>query len=226
MSLTDLLQQHFGEFLTSVGVAHGETTIEVAPAHYLAVCKALREHGDFQFQQLIDLCGVDYLSYGEAEWETAAVSSEGFSRGLGDQAGPGRLVFDPNAGAEMAPNRFAVVLHLLSVAKNQRLRVRVRIVDSNLPVVPTLTGIWAAANWYERETFDLYGILFDGHPDLRRLLTDYGFVGHPFRKDFPLVGHVEARFDAAQHRVVYEPVSIEPRVLVPKVVRKDSRYTN
>jgi NADH-quinone oxidoreductase subunit C len=165
----------------------GEITIEVPAADYATVCRKLRDHGELQFEQLIDLCGVDYASYGDAPRE-----------------GP----------------RFAVVVHLLSVKHNWRLRVRTFCRDDEFPVVSSLIEVWPAAGWFEREAFDLFGIVFEGHPDLRRILTDYGFVGHPFRKDFPLSGHVEMRYDPEQKRVVYQPVTIDPREVTPRIVRE------
>jgi NADH-quinone oxidoreductase subunit C len=190
-----------------------EATLVVPAPELLAVAAELREREVFLFDQLIDVCGIDYADYGQSEWATEAASSSGFGRGVQSGGGPS------NGEAQ----RFAAVYHLLSVAKNQRVRVRVY-VDSEHPIVDSVAGIWSSADWYEREAFDLYGILFNGHPDLRRILTDYGFVGHPFRKDFPLEGYVEMRYDPEQQRVVYEPVSIEPRTLVPKVIRSDNRY--
>ena len=175
------------------------------------------------FEQAVDVSGVDYLGYGSAEWDTADVSSEGFSRGV-EGFGPGRFSWEQRPRDAARPNRFAVVLHLLSYQHNRRLRVRCFAPDDGLPVVASLCDVWPGLNWFEREAFDLYGIVFEGHPDLRRLLTDYGFVGHPFRKDFPLIGNVEVRFDPGKGRVVYEPVSIEPRVLVPRTIRDDSRH--
>lgn len=197
-------------------------TFEVAADQYLDLLRVL--HSEYGYAQLSDLCGVDYLSYGEAEWDTADVSAEGFSRGV-ENAGPGRFSWSERPRAAAKPARFAVVLHLLSFASRTRVRVRSYCADSEFPVMASAVEIYPSANWYEREAFDLYGILFEGHPDLRRLLTDYGFIGHPFRKDFPLVGNVEVRFDPQQGRVIYEPVSIEPRVLVPRTVRTDSRYS-
>jgi NADH-quinone oxidoreductase subunit C len=170
-------------------VALGEVTLVVPAADYAEVCRTLRDDPSLRFEQCIDLCGVDYLNYADADHE-----------------GP----------------RFAVVLHLLSVTHNWRLRLRAFCPDDDLPVIASATGIWSAANWYEREAFDLYGIVFEGHDDLRRILTDYGFVGHPFRKDFPISGNVEMRYDPDQRRVVYQPVSIEPREIVPRVIREDS----
>ncbi len=164
-----------------------ELTIEVKAADLTDVMLTLRDHPGLRFDQLMDLCGMDYSDYRQGEWE-----------GL----------------------RFAVVYHLLSVAKNRRVRVRVFAADDDFPVLSSVTAIWSSANWYEREAFDLYGILFDGHPDLRRILTDYGFVGHPFRKDFPLSGNVEMRYDPEQQRVIYQPVSIDPREITPRIVRE------
>lgn len=181
----------FGAAIVNEHLAHGELTLEVERASLLKVCKRLRDDHPLRFEQLVDVCGVDYLTY-------RAESPEG--------ARPGP--------------RFAAVYHLLSVSRNQRLRLRV-FLDDTLPVVDSVVEIWPSANWFEREAFDLFGIVFEGHPDLRRILTDYGFIGHPFRKDFPLSGHVEMRYDPAQRRVVYQPVSIEPRVLVPRVIREE-----
>jgi NADH-quinone oxidoreductase subunit C len=190
----------------------------VVPAgRWPEVALTLRDHKDFAFAQLIDVCGIDYAAFGQAEWETVAASSTGFGRGADRR-------FDLVAED---PRRFAAVYHLLSLTHNRRLRVRVYAESDSAvgqPMVDSVVDVWPSANWFEREAFDLFGILFRGHPDLRRILTDYGFVGHPFRKDFPLSGHVEMRYDAETGRVVYEPVQIEPRVLVPKVIRADSRY--
>ncbi len=221
-TLAERLQARFKDSLADCKVAVGEVTVDVAAAKLHDVCLALRD--EFGFEQLIDLCGVDYLHYGVAEWATEDASSEGFSRGV-DVATSGRFSFHdaPDTGKHKGP-RFAVAYHLLSVSNNQRLRVKAYCEDDAFPVVASVTDVWSSADWYEREAFDLFGIVFDGHPDLRRILTDYGFVGHPFRKDFPLIGHVEMRYDPEQERVIYEPVSIEPRVLVPKVIRQDHRY--
>ncbi len=221
LSYAERLREHFGDKLSQVDETTSPMTIQCAADDWLDVCRGLRD--EFKYEQLTDLCGLDYLSYGTDEWETEDVTGEGFSRGIEGDLGPGRFAWDDRPRVEME-NRFAVVIHLLSVANNRRLRVRCYAPDEALPIVPTLVDIWAAANWFEREAFDLYGLIFEGHPDLRRILTDYGFVGHPFRKDFPLIGNVEVRYDPAKGRVVYEPVSIEPRVLVPKVIREDSRY--
>ena len=230
-TLANELAARFGETAVQVAQPRGEVALEVAAADWLAACQALRD--EFGFDTFIDLCGVDYLGYGDDEWDTDGVSAEGFSRGVeGD--GPGRFswgerpshqVADPLAvDADTRPSRrFGAVLHLLSIARNLRVRVRCFAPDEGLPVVPSVTGLWPGANWFEREAFDLYGIIFDGHPDLRRILTDYGFVGHPFRKDFPLIGNVEVRYDEEKKRVVYEPVtSVEPRVGVARVIRDDA----
>jgi NADH-quinone oxidoreductase subunit C len=174
--------------IASLTAALGEITVVVRAADWVGVAQALRDDPRLAFEQLIDLCGVDYSSYGEGAWE-----------------GP----------------RFAVVAHLLSVTRNWRLRVRTFAADDGFPVVDSLTGVWPSANWYEREAFDLFGIMFPGHADLRRILTDYGFVGHPFRKDFPLSGHVEMRYDPEQKRVIYQPVTIEPREITPRILREE-----
>jgi NADH-quinone oxidoreductase subunit C len=182
------LAQVLGDQVTQVALALGEVTVHVNAAHYLAVMQTLRDAPLCKFDQLMDLCGMDYSTYRE----------------VGDE-GP----------------RFGVVVHLLSVALNQRVRVMVRCPEDDLPLVDSVINVWNAANWYEREAFDLYGIVFEGHPDLRRILTDYGFIGHPFRKDFPVTGHVEMRYDAERARVVYEPVSIEPREITPRIIREE-----
>ena len=218
--LSDDLQQAFSAKLQSNVVAHGEVTIEVTPDDLVDVCTQLRDNRKFGFEQLIDACGVDYSEYGSSEWATDETSSTGFSRGVNPGVNA-RLRFGDAPSFVCDRKRFAAVYHLLSVANNQRVRVRCYAGNDQLPIIPSLISIWNSVNWYEREAFDLYGIMFEGHPDLRRILTDYGFVGHPFRKDFPLVGHVEMRYDPLQQRVVYEPVSIDPRVLVPRVIRDD-----
>jgi NADH-quinone oxidoreductase subunit C len=222
-TLAQRLAARFGDALAGVSEPLGQVTIEVSPQRLVEVCRALRDEVEFRFEQLIDLAGVDYLGYGDDEWDTDDVSDEGFSRGVEGNA-MGRFGWGDRPKPAGVPNRFCVVVHLLSVSYNRRLRVKCFCSDDFAPVVPSLVEVWSASNWFEREAFDLYGIVFDGHPDLRRLLTDYGFVGHPFRKDFPLIGNVEVRYDPEKQRVVYEPVSIEPRVLVPRVVRDDSRY--
>ena len=188
-ALKDTVAAALGALAQSVAVSRGEVTVIVVAANYLPAMQALRDAPACRFEQLIDLCGVDYSTYGDGAWE-----------GL----------------------RFAVVVHLLSVSLNQRVRVRVFCADDEFPVIASVESVWAAANWFEREAFDLYGIVFEGHTDLRRILTDYGFIGHPFRKDFPLSGHVEMRYDAERQRVIYEPVSIEPREVVPRVIREDN----
>ena len=218
------LEAKLGGKLVRVDEARGETTIEVLPENWLAVAAILRDDAALRFGQLMDLCGIDYLSWGDAEWDTTDVSSEGFSRGV-EGAGPGRFSWAGRPRPAGIPHRFGVVVHLLSIEHNRRLRVRAHCSDDDLPILPSLVGTWPSADWFEREAFDLYGIVFEGHPDLRRILTDYGFVGHPFRKDFPLIGNVEVRYDPDKKRVVYEPVtSVEPRVLVPRTIRDDSRY--
>ena len=213
--LAGQIKARFGKTLTRIPSRCNELGYEVPAEKLLDVCRALRDEPDFQFEQLMDVCGVDYLSYGEAEWQTRNATRAGFSRGVKRQ--------QPAADEKMT-RRFAVNYHLLSVSLNQRLRLRAFCADAESLMLDSVVEIWASANWFERETFDLYGVLFKGHPDMRRILTDYGFVGHPFRKDFPVSGNVEVRYDAEKKRVIYEPVSIEPRVLVPKVIREDARY--
>jgi NADH-quinone oxidoreductase subunit C len=185
------LQAKLGECINQPVLSLNEVTIECKPNDYLRVCKSLRDDDDFRFEQLIDLCGVDYQEYGDGQYD-----------------GP----------------RYAVVCHFLSVSLNQRLRLRVFLTDEDFPILPTIVDIWPVANWFEREAFDLFGVMFENHPDLRRLLTDYGFVGHPFRKDFPMIGHVEMRYDPEQERVIYQPVSIEARNNVPRVIREDGAH--
>jgi len=198
--------------LTSV-IALDELTIEVAPSRAIESFTKLKEI--IGFEQLIDICGVDYLSYGDANWETMAAANKGFSRGVFDFAEE-KSEEDLNK-----PRRFASVYHLISIARNLRIRVKVFPENTQMPIVPSVMSIWNCADWFERESFDLLGIIYEGHPDLRRLLTDYGFIGHPLRKDFPLVGQVEMRYDNEKGRVVYEPVTIENRVNVPRVIRED-----
>jgi NADH-quinone oxidoreductase subunit C len=191
-----------------------ELCYEVQPDKLREVCLALRDSEDLKFEILIDLAGIDYLDYGVTEWKTNSATASGFSRGV-------------NRGAVRVPHdgaRFAVAYQFLSVTHNQRLRLRARCEDAEDPIIDSVVEIWPGANWFEREAFDMFGILFTGHPDLRRILTDYGFIGHPFRKDFPLIGNVEVRYDADKQRVVYEPVTIENRTLVPRVIRNDNRY--
>jgi len=222
-TLVERINARFGAKALSCVRILDHATLEVSAEHWVEVARALRDEPEFRFEQLIDICGVDYLSYGQVEWDTCGVSSEGFSRGV-EGEGAGRFNWAGRPREISGEKRFAVVAHLLSVHHNRRLRLRCRCADDSLPIVGSLVEVWPVANWFEREAFDLFGIVFEGHPDLRRILTDYGFVGHPFRKDFPLIGNVEVRYDAEKGRVVYEPVSIEPRVLVPRVIRDDSRF--
>ncbi|AEG31411.1 NADH-quinone oxidoreductase subunit C [Thiomicrospira cyclica] len=207
MRIEQNLSGHFNELKHE----YDELSLTVSPENLRAVMLRLRD--EFGFEMLMDLCGVDYLSFGQTNWESDQAVNTGFSRGVFD--------FEPIHETEGldAPNRFCVVYHLLSITSNLRLRVKTYAVDSAQPMFDTVSDIWNVANWFEREAFDLFGIIFIGHPDLRRILTDYGFVGHPLRKDFPLVGHVEMRYDSEKGRVVYEPVSIENRVNVPRVIR-------
>ncbi len=215
-ALAQTVSDELASFDVRCTTAADELTVEIPRARLLEVAERLCDAPSLRFAQLVDLCGVDYAGYGEADWETSDMATAaGFSRGV--RSGVYNV-----AGAEPRP-RFAVVYHLLSHEHNERLRLRVYAEDDP-PRVDSVVGIWPAANWFEREAFDLFGILFEGHPDLRRILTDYGFIGHPFRKDFPLSGHVEMRYDPDKQRVVYEPVKIEPRTLVPKVIREDARY--
>jgi len=226
--LSQALATTFSSKLQSNTVLHNrvcsEVTIEVLPKDALAVFEKLRDEPALKFEQLIDVCGVDYSEYKSVEWATDETSTTGFSRATEPATGA-RLRFgdEPDYINSDRP-RFAAVYHLMSISNNHRLRVRVYCEDDAVPVVPSVIELWPSANWFEREAFDLFGILFEGHPDLRRILTDYGFVGHPFRKDFPLVGHVEMKYDEEQKRVVYQPVSITPRVLVPRVIRDDARF--
>jgi len=223
--LADSLGSAFGERLVSVETKFQEVTAIVTPENLIDVATQLKESDDFKFEQLVDLCGVDYSQFGVTEWQTNEASNEGFSRGVDASTTVGRLQFGDELESVVDNGiRFAAVYHLLSYHYNCRLRLKVFAADDGFPVLPTITGVWASADWYEREAFDLFGLLFSGHPDLRRILTDYGFVGHPFRKDFPLIGNVEMRYDSVKRRVIYEPVTIMPRVLVPKVIREDHRY--
>ena len=222
--LAERLRAQFPDALVDIAQPRGELTLDIAPDAWHATCRTLRD--GFGFEQCMDICGVDYLGYGSDEWDTTDVSSEGFSRGV-EGRGPGRFKWgEQPTDAKLPSNRrFAVVAHLLSIQNNVRLRVRCFAADDTLPVVASVVDLWPGVNWFEREAFDMFGILFEGHPDLRRILTDYGFVGHPFRKDFPLIGNVEVRYDNEKQRVVYEPVtSVEPRVGVPRVIRDDARY--
>jgi NADH-quinone oxidoreductase subunit C len=203
-----------GDRVRRYGALADEFAIEVAARDLLPVAQVLRDDPQLRFEMLIDLAGVDYLDYGRAEWRTFSATASGFSRGV-NRAAPHTL-----AGNK----RFAVTSQLLSITHNQRLRMRVWAQDIEDPMLDSLVEVWASAEWFEREAFDLFGILFRGHPDLRRILTDYGFIGHPFRKDFPLIGNVEVHYDPKLKRVVYGPVEIEPRILVPRVIRHDNRY--
>ncbi len=187
-TLEAALHNALGSQIRSLTVALGEVTVVVGADDYLSAMRVLRDHADLRFEELIDLCGVDYSTYGDGIWE-----------------GP----------------RYAAVSHLLSISHNWRVRVRVFAPEDELPVIPSVIDVWPSANWYEREAFDLFGILFDGHNDLRRILTDYGFIGHPFRKDFPVSGYVEMRYDPEQKRVIYQPVTIEPREITPRVIREE-----
>lgn len=212
--LVEQLKNELSSHVNNVTVAYDEVTVECDVSNLKAAMLELRDLEAFCFDQLIDLCAVDYLLYGEYDWETDTATESGFSRGVERQEVKAYALDKP---------RFAVVYHLLSTKKNHRLRVKVFVDESHL-IVPSVHHLWKGADWFEREAYDLYGVLFEGHPDLRRILTDYGFIGHPFRKDFPLSGHVEMRYDAKFEKVIYAPVDIEPRVLVPKVIREDNRY--
>jgi NADH-quinone oxidoreductase subunit C len=215
-NLVDHLNSKFTGSLTVISNAHDEVTVECEAAELKSILTVLRDNKRFLFDQLIDLCAVDYLLYGEYDWETDSASEKGFSRAVES---------NESRAYKLEKPRFAVVYHLLSTTLNHRLRLRVFLDESHL-IIPSVHDIWKAANWFEREAYDLFGVLFDGHPDLRRILTDYGFIGHPFRKDFPISGHVEMRYDAQLQQVIYEPVDIVPRTLVPKVIRNDNRYQN
>lgn len=217
------LAKQLGDQLLEISEAFDDITITVHPNAVMQTLRQLRD--DFAFSQLIDLCAVDYLAFGLSEWETEEASGQGFSRAVSQETPDmPRLRFGDTLPVKTADKpRFAVVYHLLSLSKAARLRVKTWLPDLPMPSVASVCEIYPAANWYEREAFDLFGIIFEGHPDLRRILTDYGFIGHPFRKDFPLIGQVEMRYDPEQGRVIYQPVSIEPRVLVPKVIREDHR---
>jgi NADH-quinone oxidoreductase subunit C len=206
--LTEALGSVFADKLGSVETSFGAVTTIVGADHLVATMRALRDLPEFRFETLIDVCGVDYSAYG------------GTSRGLAyssSDATPAEPLDE-----RLHDRRFAAVYHLLSLTHNHRLRVRAFAPDDDFPLLPSVIDVWPAANWYEREAFDFFGIMFTGHPDLRRILTDYGFVGHPFRKDFPLSGNVEMRYDPEQGRVIYQPVTIEPREVVPRIIREDS----
>jgi NADH-quinone oxidoreductase subunit C len=215
VGLAESVQEQLGGSLKPLPAPTGEIAFEVEAADLLRVCRTLRDSPELKFEMLMDLAGVDYLHYGRDEWQTDSATRSGFSRAW---------VARVSAPDPQMPGRFGVTYQLLSITHNHRLRLRVKCPDAAEPVVDSVIEVWAGANWFEREAFDLFGILFRGHPDLRRLLTDYGFIGHPFRKDFPLSGNVEVIYDNEKKRVVYQPVSIVPRVLVPKVIRSDNRY--
>jgi NADH-quinone oxidoreductase subunit C len=222
-ALAAAIEGRLGARVERLPTSTGELGFGVAPADLLEVCRTLRDTPELKFEMLMDVCGVDYQVYGRDEWQTDSASGTGFSRGTlrGGIAPP---VEDVDPVTYHPPGRFAVAYHLLSITHNHRLRIKTFCASDERPIVDSVYPVWSSADWFEREAFDLYGILFRGHPDLRRLLTDYGFIGHPFRKDFPLIGNVEMRYDPEKGRVVYEPVSIEPRTLVPKVIRDDARY--
>jgi NADH-quinone oxidoreductase subunit C len=217
-TLAESVTRAFGDAASPLDCRPGELAYALPADRLLELAKTLRDDPALRFESCIDVCGVDFLEYGRAEWKTGDATATGFSRGVA------RAEACPEHAPAQIGRRFAVVYQLLSISLNQRLRVRVYCPDDAQPMVDSVTGIWASANWFEREAFDLFGILFRGHPDLRRILTDYGFIGHPFRKDFPLIGNVEVRYDPEKGRIVYEPVSIEPRILVPRVIRHDNRY--
>lgn len=212
-ALADNLREQFEANGCEINAALGEITMVVPRAQLVEIATRLHDDEMFQFTLMIDICGVDYAGYGNSEWVTKEASATGFGRGV-DSRGC-------DVG-ESGSDRFAVVYHLLSVNLNLRLRLRT-FVETEHPIVDSVIGIWNSSDWFEREAFDMYGILFKGHPDLRRILTDYGFIGHPLRKDFPLSGHVEMRYDPEQGRVIYQPVTIPPRTQMPRVIREDHR---
>jgi NADH-quinone oxidoreductase subunit C len=221
-TLAGVIEAKLGTKVERLPTSTGELGFAVAPADLVDVCRTLRDAPELKFEMLMDVCGVDYQAYGKDEWQTSSATGTGFSRGTLRGAPP--PAEDVEQAAYRPPARFAAVYHLLSITHNHRLRLKVFCESDERPIVDSVCGVWSSADWFEREAFDLYGLLFRGHPDLRRLLTDYGFIGHPFRKDFPLIGNVEMRYDPVKGRVVYEPVSIVPRTLVPKVIRDDARY--
>jgi NADH-quinone oxidoreductase subunit C len=210
------LEDYFGAKIVDYRIEKDQVVVDVAPQVLRETCLVLRDEPTFSFEMMMDLCGIDYQEYGLDEWRKQSATLSGFSRGVMEQG--------HRAPTEMKPKaRFAVAYQLLSIKHNHRLRLKV-FVPGEHPMLDSVYDIWQSSNWYEREAFDLYGILFKGHPDLRRILTDYGFIGYPFRKDFPISGTVEIRYDAGQERCIYEPVGIVPRTLVPKVIRDDHRY--
>ena len=208
------------DLIDDILLAFDEMTLLCRREQIHCLLQQLQDDKLVAFDQLIDLCAVDYLHYGVYDWETESATESGFSRAVERQE---MNAYGEACATHDKQQRFAVVYHLLSTKHNHRLRVKVFLEDTDL-VIPSVADIWASANWFEREAYDLYGVLFENHPDLRRILTDYGFIGHPFRKDFPLSGHVEMRYDAHLQQVIYEPVDIEPRILVPKIIRHDNRY--
>lgn len=214
-ALAALVIERCGAKLTRYTSLPAELSFEIAPVDLLSVATLLRDDPALRFEQLIDVTCVDYLEHGKVEWKTSSATDSGFSRGV-DRT--------EDVLPEVQGKRFAVVYQLLSISKNERLRLKTWCASDIDPEVDSLHPVWASADWFEREVYDLFGIVFNGHPDLRRILTDYGFVGHPFRKDFPLSGNVEVRYDSKLGRVIYEPVDIEPRTLVPRVIRHDNRY--
>ncbi|MDX1593686.1 MAG: NADH-quinone oxidoreductase subunit C [Gammaproteobacteria bacterium] len=214
--LAERAREILGDKVGDCIVDRGEVTLIVPRSALLEACTQLRDAGELGFEELIDVCGIDYSEYGVDEWESDSAPDTGFSRGVSRDGA--------SHGGQAHPHRFAAVYQLLSICNNQRLRVRCYAEDDAFPVIDSVTGIWRSADWFEREAFDLYGIVFEGHPDLRRILTDYGFIGHPFRKDFPLSGHLELRYDPSKQRTVYEPVTIVPRVTQPRIIREDNRY--
>jgi NADH-quinone oxidoreductase subunit C len=213
--LAAAIELRLGDQVKRLPALGAELAYEVEAGVLADVCRSLRDDPELAFEQLVDLSGIDYLEFGRSEWRTTGATSAGFSRAAERR---------PAGEQADALPRFAVTYQLLSVSRNRRVRLRCYCIGGEPPMQESVTDIWASANWFEREAFDLFGILFRGHPDLRRILTDYGFIGHPFRKDFPLSGNVEMRYDPEKGRVIYEPVSIEPRVVVPRVVRDDNRY--
>ena len=213
-ALADRIRELLGARLRDAVIDRTELTVVVDGADIVSVAETLRDTPDLAFKLLLDVSGIDYQTWGQADWRTHDATVSGFSRGVARA--------QENVEHGPFPGRFGVAYHLLSVAHNLRVRVKVYLAEDP-PRLPSVIDVWPSANWYEREAFDLYGILFEGHPDLRRILTDYGFIGHPFRKDFPLEGYVEVRYDAEKGRVIYQPVTIENRVLVPRVIRNDDR---
>ena len=218
MSMEDKIKKYLSS-ISEIKLDSDVITLIINQDSLLTTMKILKENEELNFQQLTDLCAVDYSQFKNTEWKTTNATSTGYSRGVKSDT-HGRIKFGDNIQKEDINDRFCIIYHLLSLTNNSRIRVKVFIKEEP-PIIPSVTSVWDAANWYEREAFDLFGILFEGHPDLRRILTDYGFIGYPFRKDFPLIGNTQVRYDPELKRVIYEPVDIEPRVLVPKVIRKD-----